>query len=180
MIKKIQIELLVLGILILNIFFSNYIDIKFYNFFQNFNNSPQNIYLKEFFKEITILGDSRWYFILSFFVVIMCYLIIKFNYFDKYKFFIKIYRNFALCLFFSLTLTSLLTQLLKHVIGRPRPNYTSFDGSFEFNFFSLNSDFHSFPSGHTSTIFAIFLVIIIFVPKLKYFFFISCWNNISI
>ena len=66
--------------------------------------------------------------------------------------------------------TGLLTQLLKHIVGRPRPNYTSFDGGLEFNFFSLSSEFHSFPSGHTSTIFVVALVTSFFLPKLKYFF----------
>ena len=170
MIKKFQIELLVLGVLILNFFVSYNIDIGFYNFFQNLNNSLQNIYLKEFFKQITILGDSKWYFILSFFLIITCYLIIKFDYFNKYKFYINIYKNFGVYLFLSLTIASLLTQILKHVIGRPRPNHASFDNVFEFSFFNVNSDFHSFPSGHASTIFVVALVIIFFMPKLKYFF----------
>ena len=174
MIKKFQIELLVLGVLILYIFFSHNIDynidIRFYNFFQNFDSSLKNIYLKEFFKQITVLGDSKWYFALSFLTIILYCLIIRFDYFDKHKFVVKTLRNFAIFLFLSLILTSLLTQLLKHVIGRPRPNYTFFDDSFEFRFFNLNSDFHSFPSGHTSTIFIVALVIIFFIPKLKYFF----------
>ena len=169
MIKKFQIELLLLGILILNIFIYYEIDIGFYNFFKNFNNSLQNIYLKEFFQEITVIGDSKWYFILSLLSIAVCHLIIKYNYFNKCKNTIKVFKNFGLYLFLSLICTGLLTQLLKHVIGRPRPNHASFDDAFEFKFFSLNSEFHSFPSGHTSTIFAVALVVIFFIPKLKYF-----------
>ena len=174
MIKKFQIELLVLGVLILYIFFSHNIDynidIRSYNFFQNFDNSLQNIYLKEFFKQITILGDSKWYFALSFLAIIFCYLIIKLDYIDKHKLVVKKLRNFSIFLFLSLILTGLLTQILKHVIGRPRPNYSFFDNGLEFRFFNLNSNFHSFPSGHTSTIFIVALVTIFFIPKLKYFF----------
>ena len=70
----------------------------------------------------------------------------------------------------SLIITGLLTQILKHVVGRPRPNYAPLDNSFEFNFFNLNSEFHSFPSGHASTIFVVALVAAMFLPKLKYFF----------
>ena len=64
----------------------------------------------------------------------------------------------------------MLTQLIKHIIGRPRPNYAYIDSISGFNFFNLNSEYHSFPSGHTSTIFVVALVFALFLPKLKYFF----------
>ncbi len=169
MIKKFQIELLILGVLFFNIFFSYNIDIGFYIFFVNLNNSLQYIYLKEFFEQITVLGDSAWYYIFSLFLIIFFYFIKKFNYFKKFNSRIEIYKNFSLFLFFALIVTGLLTQLLKHIMGRPRPNYTSFEDGLGFNFFSLNSEFHSFPSGHTSIIFTVALVIAFFAPRLKYF-----------
>lgn len=169
MIKKFQIELLVLGVLFVNIFVSYNIDIGFYVFFVNLNNSLQYIYLKEFFEQITVLGDSAWYYIFSLFLIIFFYLLKKSNYFKNFNSSIEIYKNFSLFLFFALIVTGLITQLLKHIIARPRPNYTSFEDGLGFNFFSLNSEFHSFPSGHTSTIFAVALVISFFTPRLKYF-----------
>ena len=98
-----------------------------------------------------------------------CYLIKKSDYYNKYKNYIIVCKNFSLYLFFSLIITGFLTQALKHIIGRPRPNYTSFDAGFEFNFFNLNSEFHSFPSGHTTTIFTVAFVIFFFIPRLKFF-----------
>jgi len=168
-IKKFKIELLILVVLLINIFISNRVDVGFYNFIDNFSKSFQNIYLKDFFKQITILGDSKWYLFLSLFVIIFCYFFKKINYCNNQKKIIEIYSNFGVFLGSSLIVTGLLTQLLKHVVGRPRPNYTLFDGSFEFNFFNLNSEFHSFPSGHASTIFVVALVTSLFLPKLKYF-----------
>ena len=55
-------------------------------------------------------------------------------------------------------------------MGRARPNHSSFEGSVGFDFLNFNSSFHSFPSGHTSTIFVVALVFSFFIPKLKYFF----------
>ena len=152
----------------MNIFLSNSIDVGFYNFI----NSSLDIYLKDFFKQITILGDSKWYFFLSLFVIVFCYILKKISYYNNQKKIIGICNNFSILLFLSLIITGLLTQLLKHAVGRPRPKYTSLNGGVEFNFFNLNSEFHSFPSGHTSTIFVVALVTILFLPKLKYFFII--------
>ena len=104
------------------------------------------------------------------FVIIFCYFGKKINYYNNQNNIIKICNNFSIFLSFSLITSGLLTQILKHVVGRPRPNYASLDNSFEFNFFNLSSEFHSFPSGHTSTIFVVALVTSFFLPKLKYFF----------
>ena len=94
----------------------------------------------------------------------------KTNYWHNHKNIINVYNNFSIFLSLSLITNGLITQLLKHIVGRPRPGHTSFDDNLEFNFFNLSSEFHSFPSGHTSTIFVVALVASFFLPKLKYFF----------
>ena len=66
----------------------------------------------------------------------------------------------------------LITQIIKHIVGRPRPNYALLDGGFEFNFFTTESSFHSFPSGHTSTIVAITIIGSLAIPGLRYFFYL--------
>ena len=80
MIKKFKIELLILIVLLINISVSNNIDTIFYNFFDNFSKSFQTTHLKDFFKQITILGDSKWYVLLSLFVIIFYFFIKKINY----------------------------------------------------------------------------------------------------
>ena len=60
---------------------------------------------------------------------------------------------------------------MKHMLARPRPNYAIEDNFFGFSYFSLESSFHSFPSGHTSTIFAVALVLSVFTPNIKFFYF---------
>ncbi len=179
MIKKFKIELSILVVLLINIFISNNVDVVFYNILHNLSKPFHDIYLKDFFWQITHFGDSIWYIFPSLFVIIFYYFIKKINFFNNQKNIIELCYNFSVYLILSLLTTGLITQLLKHTVGRPRPNYTSL--GFDFNFFGLNSEinslvessrFHSFPSGHTSTIFTVVLVIVLFLPKLKYFFII--------
>ena len=47
--------------------------------------------------------------------------------------------------FLAMVVTGVLTQIIKHALGRPRPNYSIIENNLEFDFFSLNSSFHSFP-----------------------------------
>ena len=80
------------------------------------------------------------------------------------------YYNFLL--FLSVLSSGIFTQLLKHIIGRPRPNVLDLKSDYDLNFFTTDSHFHSFPSGHTSTIFAVALVLSLMIPRLKYLFFL--------
>ena len=170
MIKKFKIELLILTVLLINIFISNSIDINLYNFFNNISKPFQKIYLYNFFNQITLLGDSSWCFVLSFFIIILCFFIKKTYYYNNKKNIIEAFNGFGIYLLLSLAVVGLITQTIKHIIGRTRPNHVLLDGSFEFNFITFNSEFHSFPSGHASTIFVVALVSSLFLPKLKYFF----------
>ncbi len=172
MIKRFKIELVVLAILLINIFVSYNIDIGFYNLFNNFNASLQNVYLKEFFIQITTLGNSKWYFFISLLMIFLGFLLKGNKNFINYKNAVDLKIYFGIFLFASLLVGGILTQFIKHVVGRPRPNYTSLEENIGFDFFNLNSEFHSFPSGHASTIFVVALTIIFFLPKLKYFMFV--------
>ena len=71
--------------------------------------------------------------------------------------------------FVYLLANGLVTQIFKHIIGRLRPNHTNFEDSVTFNFFTFESEFHSFPSGHSSTIFMVCLILCRLMPKIKYF-----------
>ena len=162
MIKNLKIEFSIFGILLLSILLSDNIDISLYKIFNDFCNSPNNRYFKEFFINITELGNSLWYFLfaLIFFV---------FSFFIKKKT-NKKYKIDSIFFFLGKFVTGFLTQIIKHILGRPRPNYSIIENNLEFDFFSLNSSFHSFPSGHTSTIFVVALCFSLLLPKIRYFF----------
>ena len=164
MIKKIKLELIVLGCLFLSVFMSTNLDIDLYNKFNNLPNSFINIYFKKFFVEITVLGDSFWFFIISIFIFFLSFFFKK-----KLKIF-NVLKNSSFFLFSALVITGIFTQALKHILGRPRPNHSFNANSLEFSFLNLDSSFHSFPSGHTSTIFLVAFVFGVFTPKIKYFY----------
>jgi len=170
LIKNIRFELVVLLIISLNVFISFNLDLGLYNYFKDFNNNLNSIYLKEFFGGITRLGSSSWYFVISIIGFSVVYLNNKFGFkkVEKHK---KI-SNFFISSFFYILVVGIVTQVLKHIVGRPRPNHTNFEDSFGFNFFTLDSNFHSFPSGHSSTIFIVCFILVSTFPKLKYFFYL--------
>ena len=78
---------------------------------------------------------------------------------------------FLLIFFIYIFIVGLVTQIIKHLVGRPRPNHTNFDESFGFNFLTFDSSFHSFPSGHSSTIFIVCFVLTAVIPRLRIFFY---------
>ena len=166
MIKKLKIELVFVGLLLINFFISSKIDIIFEN---KFNNFWDDIYIKQFFINITEIGDSLWFFSLSLLIYVLCYLF-KDRVFKKHKNIYDKARIGSLFLFFAILITGIFTQITKHIVGRPRPNHILEQGYFGFDFFNISSSFHSFPSGHTSTIFIVALTFSIFTPKLKYFY----------
>ena len=146
-IKKLKIELLVLTSLLLGVFVSYNLDLGLYVYFNEFKQETKGGYLKDFFVNITVLGDSFWYFVFCFLGIVFLIIIektkiIKFDGINNYK---NLFYYTAINLFFC----GLRTQILKHIVGRARPNHTNINNSFGFDFFTLDSNFHSFPSGHT-------------------------------
>ena len=61
----IKFQLLALLVITFSIFISYGIDIWFYNYFQNIDDSDNGLFLKEFFIDVTQLGRSSWYFAIS-------------------------------------------------------------------------------------------------------------------
>ena len=168
MIKKFKVELILLVVVFLNIFISYNIDVGLFNLFNDFDRSLQQTYFKKIFKQITVLGDSKWYFAISIIGLVLYFLNKKFNLIKNINY-LNYIKKISIFLFFSQLVTGAITQVLKHLVGRPRPNHTDFETGIGFNFLSLDSGFHSFPSGHSSTIFCAAIILSYFLPKIKYF-----------
>jgi len=168
-IKKIKIELSLFILLLIFVLFTNSFDLWINNLFTKFNYGVGSIYLKDFFIGITDLGDSLIYFLFFTLLFLCSYLMKILNIIGKKKYFYI--KKFSVFSFSYLLLVGLITQIIKHLVGRPRPNHSQLDGSFEFNFLSTESSFHSFPSGHSSTIIAITIIMALAIPNLKYFFY---------
>ena len=141
MIKKIQIELSLFILLLASVLFTNKFDLWVNELFSKFNYGTESVYLKGFFIGITDLGDSLWYFLFFALLFFSSYLIKTLNIIDKEKYFYL--KKFSIFSFSYLLLVGLITQIIKHLVGRPRPNHSQLDGSFEFNFFEILSIFFS-------------------------------------
>ena len=169
MIKKIQIESSLFILLLLSIFFSNKVDVLVFNFFTQLDHKNESIYLKEFFVGITDLGDSLWYFLIFVLIFLISYLMKISNFLSLKKY--SYIKKFSFFSFSYLLLVGFVTQIIKHLIGRPRPNHAQMDSGVEFNFLTTEAAFHSFPSGHSATIISVTIIASLAIPNLKYFFY---------
>ena len=87
MLKIIKVEVLIILALFLSIFISHNVDIDFYNHITYYYKSFfQQIHLKNFFENITTLGDSLWYFVISILFIIILYLLKKIEFFSSCKY----------------------------------------------------------------------------------------------
>lgn len=176
--KRTKYEILIFFLITISIYISYDIDVVVKNFFERLIYSPVvsksslygNIYLKKFFLGITKLGDSLWYFSATIIGLFLLFLNKKINIINLSN--SSRLTDFFISSFIYLISIGVFTQIIKHLIGRPRPKYTDFGQDIDFHFFYFDSRFHSFPSGHSSTIFMVFLILSVILPKLKYVLFI--------
>ena len=120
MIKNIKNELILLTFLTISLFFGYSFDLGLNHYFKNLSAGLDTNYLIKFFFDITTLGDSFWYFLLAIIFVVFCFFLKKFNLLRKYSSEIS---NFFLRLLVYVFFSGLVTQIIKHTIGRARPNY---------------------------------------------------------
>lgn len=81
--------------------------------------------------------------------------------------------------FLAVALSGLSANVLKRVIGRARPSQFDEWGAFGLSPFS-GSKFESFPSGHSTTVGAIFMVLILLLPRYRLaFILLALWMGFS-
>lgn len=68
----------------------------------------------------------------------------------------------------SVAVSGIAVNLLKPFFGRTRPIKLHGDGEYAFEFFRLGYSYNSFPSGHTTTAFAVAVALGILMPRLRY------------
>ena len=69
----------------------------------------------------------------------------------------------------AVAVSGLATQVIKHLIGRPRPRMNL--PPHMFTGYNLDSDFHSMPSGHTATCFALAVILSARFPRYSWLFY---------
>jgi len=99
-IKKIQTELIILIILLVNVLLSYKADLLIYDYFYNLNYGFGAPYFKNFFTKVTELGNSLWYFLITILMFTTSFVgravkVIPF----RLCFFFKKFEYFQFCLF---------------------------------------------------------------------------------
>lgn len=77
----------------------------------------------------------------------------------------RILRNHSVYALAALTLSGLLVQVLKHLVGRQRPYADLHLEATRFDFVNSNYEWHSLPSGHSQVAFTVAATMVLLGPK---------------
>lgn len=108
-------------------------------------------------QEITFLGKSTWY------IIISLLLFIFFHMRDNKKF-----ATFSLYFLTSNIIAGILVWIFKFPLGRIRPKLFLENGEYGFAGLGVSYEYVSFPSGHSITIIATTVALGYMIPKFKY------------
>ena len=116
--------------------------------------------IKTFLSFFSKFGVSTYYLIVSFLIYIIA---LKYNdYLSKT----------ALYIFSSIAISGIFTIIIKIIFARYRPPKFINDNLYGFNWFDFGYIVNSFPSGHSTTAFSVFVAFAMLLPKYKWLFLI--------
>ncbi len=121
------------------------------------------------FKIITRAGNSDWILIPTLLGSIIGLIASKLNLAQQSQNIAKKLFFVSIFIFSSVAIPGIIANLIKRSLGRARPFYYEEYGVLHFEPFR-DWTFQSFPSGDTTTIFALFVALTFLVPKYKYLF----------
>ena len=114
---------------------------------------------------ITDLGSSGWMAIVTIAIGVVSAVMARLTSANqRWK---KISRQ-SVFIFAAVAIPGIVTMILKGIIGRARPYLYDTEGPMSFDLFAFTSNFASYPSGHTTTAFAMATALILIFPKVKY------------
>jgi len=111
-------------------------------------------HLYSFFRILTLLGDALSYFVILPFIVIVCQAASCLIRSESGIKTMKLGRNAGLYLLLSLSISGVILNLIKPIVGRLRPEFLFEHGLYGVMPFNLEFDANSFPSGHAQVIWA--------------------------
>ena len=142
--------------LLIGAFFFLLFDYSVASFFDSINYQTKSL-----FGTLTHFGDSLYFFVPTILIWSLIKIIKSKNQI------METISDISLFIFLNILLSGIVTQILKHIIGRPRPVlYNGFELK-SLDIIQFDSKWHSFPSGHTATIFAFIFCMIFLFPKIK-------------
>ncbi|MCZ6743723.1 MAG: phosphatase PAP2 family protein, partial [Alphaproteobacteria bacterium] len=119
----------------------------------------------EFFKALSDLGAAGAYLVITFVAFAALRLAARIERFKARAGALKAYSMVAAFIFSTVAASGILINLMKVLFGRGRPKLLFRDELYGFDWFRLDADFHSFPSGHAQTITALMVALFILFPR---------------
>ena len=124
-------------------------------------------YLRQIAKLFSDLGLSGYMLMLSGLIWAAAILMVRRGRFPDRHALLSLVAERAVFVFTAVAASGVAVQLLKHVVGRARPGLIDKFGPFHFDLFSLKASLASFPSGHSTSIFALAAALGLIVPRLR-------------
>jgi undecaprenyl-diphosphatase len=122
---------------------------------------------RRFFRALTNIGKSGWILIFSG-VLILLFTWMRVQQISRRRSAgYGLAQQLLLFLFAAVALSGVASSLLKNVLGRARPKFFDQFGPVEFQPFTFDYDFASFPSGHATTTGALAGVLVIIWPRAR-------------
>jgi undecaprenyl-diphosphatase len=121
--------------------------------------------VKSFFEIVTKAGQSDWLFALSILTLVYAFYRRAGAISLRARAGWGLLASRALYFFAVQVVSGILSQILKHLVGRARPKLIDTLGPEHFDLFSLKAVLASFPSGHTTTIVAAAASLSFFMPR---------------
>jgi membrane-associated phospholipid phosphatase len=119
-----------------------------------------------FFRAVTEVGDSKWTLIPTGALGLVS--LVAGRYLISGHHLAAMARWLSAALFFiftSVAFSGIAANIIKVIVGRGRPKLLDQSNFIGFDPFTLNANFHSFPSGHTNTAIALALGISLLIPR---------------
>lgn len=113
-------------------------------------------WFKRIFNMITKCGRSELYLVPT----ALCYI------FWRFRKQLEPARR-SLYIFTTVAVSGLTIDLIKIIFGRFRPDMYRYKGMYGFEFFKLDSDFLSFPSGHATTVTSFAIALCLLFPRFR-------------
>ena len=120
-----------------------------------------------FFQAFTQIGHSTWMLVLSSGVAVSFFLFARIYRNSQYRDTFTEIGQKGVFVFVSIAGAGLIAVMLKYLIGRARPFYFSEFGAYYLSPISTDAGFASFPSGHSTNIFALALSLCVFLPQVR-------------
>ena len=113
---------------------------------------------------LTDSGKSHWYLVPTAGSAIVLWLVSRFRP-EESKRQLQYLARVMTFIFIAVAFSGIMINLIKIVVGRSRPKLLDQEDIYGFFPFTLESDYHSFPSGHTNTLIALGCAISFFIPR---------------